>query len=236
MGDEAPLNSLESIGEWVAGVGYKGVQIPTWDARCIDLKKAAESKDYCQEIQGTLKDLGLEITELSTHLQGQLVAVNPAYDVGFDGFAPDNVKNNPEARTAWAVDQMKLAAKASANFGLTAHATFSGALLWHTNDPKRMARMLGAVDGCRPSLADVPLERAAELVDLGTRWCGAVGARQRCCLAHEPQGRAHPAAVALPFVIFREVWHRPRRIIIVGHKPRIELERQPISLKIVRKN
>ncbi|MBT0810443.1 sugar phosphate isomerase/epimerase [Litoribacter ruber] len=135
MGDEAPFNSLENIGRWVAGLGYKGVQIPTWDARCIDLKKAAESKDYCQEIQGVLKELGLEITELSTHLQGQLVAVNPAYNVGFDGFAPDSVKNNPEARTAWAVDQMKLAAKASANFGLTAHATFSGALLWHTIYP-----------------------------------------------------------------------------------------------------
>ncbi|MBS9525834.1 sugar phosphate isomerase/epimerase [Litoribacter alkaliphilus] len=135
MGDEAPFNSLENIGRWVAGLGYKGVQIPTWDARCIDLKKAAESKDYCQEIQGVLKELGLEITELSTHLQGQLVAVNPAYNVVFDGFAPHSVKNNPEARTAWAVDQMKLAAKASANFGLTGHATFSGALLWHTIYP-----------------------------------------------------------------------------------------------------
>lgn len=135
MDDKAPFNNLENIGEWVARLGYKGVQIPTWDARCIDLQKAADSKTYCDELKGKLNEQGLQITELSTHLQGQLVAVNPAYDIGFDGFAPDKVKNDPKARTEWAIDQLKLAAKASANLGLTEHATFSGALLWHTMYP-----------------------------------------------------------------------------------------------------
>ena len=105
MGDEAPFNSLDSITTWVASLGYKGVQIPSWDSRCIDLQKAAESKTYCDEIVGMLAAKGLQITELSTHLQGQLVAVNPAYDLGFDGFAPDSVKGNPKARTDWAVQQ-----------------------------------------------------------------------------------------------------------------------------------
>jgi sugar phosphate isomerase/epimerase len=135
MGDEAPFNSLDSITTWVASLGYKGVQIPSWDARCIDLQKAAESKTYCDEIVGMLAAKGLQITELSTHLQGQLVAVNPAYDLGFDGFAPDSVKGNPKARTEWAVQQLKYAAKASQNLGLNAHATFSGALMWHTVYP-----------------------------------------------------------------------------------------------------
>ncbi|MEL6720998.1 MAG: sugar phosphate isomerase/epimerase family protein [Bacteroidota bacterium] len=135
MGDEAPFNTLENICKWAADLGYKGVQIPTWDDRAIDLKQAAESKTYCDEIQGKLADMGIEITELSTHLQGQLVAVNPAYDVGFDVFAPEEVRNNPKARTEWAVQQLKYAAKASQNFGLKAHATFSGALIWHTMYP-----------------------------------------------------------------------------------------------------
>jgi sugar phosphate isomerase/epimerase len=116
-------------------LGYKGVQIPTWDGRCIDLQKAAESKTYCDELKGMLAAKGLQITELSTHLQGQLVAVNPAYDLGFDSFAPDAVKGNPKARTEWAVQQLKYAAQASHNLGLTAHATFSGALMWHTVYP-----------------------------------------------------------------------------------------------------
>jgi sugar phosphate isomerase/epimerase len=129
-GDSAPFNSLESIADWVAGLGYKGIQIPSWDGRLFDLEKAATSQTYCDEIKGMLADKGLEITELSTHLQGQLVAVHPAFDAQFDGFAPEAVHGNPAARQAWAVQQMKHAAKASANLGLKAHASFSGAFAW----------------------------------------------------------------------------------------------------------
>lgn len=135
LGDEAPFNSLESICKWASSLGYKGVQIPTWDPRCIDLQKAAESKTYADELKGLINSCGLEITELSTHLQGQLVAVNPAYDQLFDGFAPASVHNNSKARTEWAVQQLKYAAQASKNLGLNAHATFSGSLLWHTWHP-----------------------------------------------------------------------------------------------------
>jgi sugar phosphate isomerase/epimerase len=135
MGDEAPFNSLDGITTWAASLGYKGVQIPSWDGRCIDLQKAAESKTYCDELKGMLAAKGLQITELSSHLQGQLVAVNPAYDLGFDSFAPDSVKGNPKARTEWAIQQLKYAAQASKNLGLTAHATFSGSLMWHTVYP-----------------------------------------------------------------------------------------------------
>jgi len=135
LGDSAPFNSLSSICQWAKSLGYAGVQIPTWDARCIDLKKAAESKTYADEIRGTVESAGLQITELSTHLQGQLVAVHPAYDDLFDGFAPESVRKNPTARQAWAVQQLKYAAAASRNLGLNAHATFSGALLWPTLYP-----------------------------------------------------------------------------------------------------
>lgn len=129
-GDEAPFNTLESIAAWAAGLGYQGVQIPSWDARMIDLKRAAESRTYCDEIKGTLAEHGLTLTELSTHLQGQLVAVHPAYDEMFDGFAAPEVRGNPKARQAWAVEQLMLAAKASQNLGLTDHGTFSGSLAW----------------------------------------------------------------------------------------------------------
>ena len=135
MGDTAPFNRLDTICAWAKSLGFVGVQIPAWDARCIDLKKAAESKTYADEIKGIVNAAGMEITELSTHLQGQLVAVNPAYDALFDGFAPEEVRNNPKARTEWAVQQLMYAAKASQNLGLDACATFSGALLWHTMYP-----------------------------------------------------------------------------------------------------
>ncbi|KNH05355.1 Inosose isomerase [Candidatus Burkholderia brachyanthoides] len=71
----------------------------------------------------------MKITELSTHLQGQLVAVHPAYDTLFDGFAAPHVRGHPAVRTEWAVAQLKLAA-ASKWLGLETHVTFSGALAW----------------------------------------------------------------------------------------------------------
>jgi len=135
MGDTAPFNRLDTICAWAKSLGFVGVQIPSWDPRCIDLKKAAESKTYADEIKGIVNAAGMEITELSSHLQGQLVAVNPAYDALFDGFAPEAFRNNPKARTEWAIQQLVYAAKASRNLGLDAHATFSGALLWHTVYP-----------------------------------------------------------------------------------------------------
>src|SRR5215471_3095445 len=128
--DAPPFNSLENISAWAAKLGYRGIQLPSWDERLIDLARAAGSKEYCGELQTTVARHGLQISELSTHLQGQLVAVHPAYDTVFDGFAPERLRSQPKARQAWAVEQLCLAARASANLGLTAHATFSGALAW----------------------------------------------------------------------------------------------------------
>ena len=130
VGDQEPFNSLDNISKWAANLGYKGVQIPSWDKRLFDLSQAAESKSYCEEIKGILNENKIELTELSTHLQGQLVAVHPAYDIPFDGFAHESVRGNPSKRKDWAINQLMMAAKASENLGLTEHATFSGALAW----------------------------------------------------------------------------------------------------------
>ena len=128
--DQPPFNTLESIAAWAADCGFKGIQIPSWEQRLFNLQLAAESQIYCDELRGTLADHGIELTELSTHLQGQLVAVHPAYDEMFDGFAAPEVQGNPVARQQWAVDQMMLAARASRNLGLSDHASFPGALAW----------------------------------------------------------------------------------------------------------
>jgi sugar phosphate isomerase/epimerase len=129
-GDAAPFNNLANMAKWAAGLGYKGIQIPSWDGRLIDVKKAASSKAYCDEIKGIAAGAGVEITELASHLQGQLVAVNPVYDSAFDGFAAPSVRGDSKARTKWAVDQVKATLKASANLGLKAMPTFSGAFVW----------------------------------------------------------------------------------------------------------
>lgn len=133
--DKPPFNSLTDMCKWVSSLGFKGIQIPTWDKRLFDLELAGKSKTYCDEVAGIVAKYGVEITELSTHLQGQLVAVHPCYDQMFDAFAPEQYRSNPQARTEWAINQMYLAAKASANLNLKSHASFSGGFLWQTVYP-----------------------------------------------------------------------------------------------------
>ncbi len=130
LSEDEPFNTLENACRWMAEAGYKGVQMPTENPHYFDLKKVAESQDYADEVKGRCAEYGVEITELATHIQGQLVAVHPAYNELFDGFAPPEVRGNPTARTEWAIEQVKLAAIASRRLGLNAMASFSGALAW----------------------------------------------------------------------------------------------------------
>ncbi|WP_312061590.1 sugar phosphate isomerase/epimerase family protein [Pantoea septica] len=130
IGRQAPFDSLEGLAQWAASLGYKALQIPCNHPAIFDLQRAASSQTYCDEVRGLLQENGLCISELSTHLEGQLVAVHPAHDAAFDNFAPASVRGKREARTAWATEQVTLAAAASQNLGLRAHATFSGSLAW----------------------------------------------------------------------------------------------------------
>jgi sugar phosphate isomerase/epimerase len=203
-GDQAPFNSLASIARWAADLGYLGVQIPSWDGRLFDLEKAAESDAYCDEVKGTLANAGVELTELSTHLQGQLVAVHPAYDAGFDAFAAPAVRGKPQARQEWAVEQMRHAARASCRLGLDAHVTFSGALAWpyfYPWPPRPAGLIETAFDELarrwRPILdafdeqgVDVCYEihPGEDLIDGATfeMFLERVGNHPRCCINYDP--------------------------------------------------
>jgi sugar phosphate isomerase/epimerase len=140
VGNAQPFDSFDAICGWAAGLGYKGVQVPTSDPRFIDLDKAAGSQTYCDEITGVAASHGLVITELSTHLQGQLVAVHPAYNEAFDAFAPPAVRSRPKERQIWAADQMMKAAQASRRLGLAGSVSFTGALVVASNKIKDLDR------------------------------------------------------------------------------------------------
>ncbi len=103
--DQEPFSTLDGIGRWFAGLGFKGVQIPAWDRRVLDLDAAAKSAGYCQDLRGRLADMRLEITELAGYLQGQVLAVHPAYSIGFSGFHPAGLTES--ARTDWAANELK---------------------------------------------------------------------------------------------------------------------------------
>ena len=221
-GDEAPFNSLESITRWAAGHGYTGVQIPTWDGRLFDLKKCAESQTYADEVKGICAESGVEITELSTHLQGQLVAVHPAYDSAFDGFAPPELHGRPTDRQAWAVDQLKLAAKASRKLGLNAHVTFSGALAWPYVYPWPQ-RPAGLIEGAFAELGNrwkpildafdeegcdvcYEIHPGEDIFDGATfeMFLDAVDDHARCNINYDP---SHFLLMALDYLAFIDIYH-----------------------------
>ncbi|MEJ8570131.1 sugar phosphate isomerase/epimerase [Microbaculum marinum] len=221
-GDEPPFNSLDAICEWAASLGYAGIQIPTWDGRLFDLKQASESQAYCEDVAATAAKHGVAITELSTHLQGQLVAVHPAYDEAFDGFAAPEVRGNPGARQEWAVDQLMRAAKASANLGLPVHATFSGALAWPYVYPwpqrpaglvetafdelaKRWMPILNAFDEAGVDLC-YEIHPGEDLHDGATfeMFLERVGNHPRCNILYDP---SHFVLQALDYRAFIDLYH-----------------------------
>ena len=128
MRDEEPYNSMENIGKWVAGLGYKGIQIPAWDERVINLDQAAVSKTYCDDFKGKLQEMGLEPTELAAYLAGQVLAVHPAYEIMFEAFHPPGLKGN--ARTEWATEELKKTIHASVNMGTEVIPVLSGGFAW----------------------------------------------------------------------------------------------------------
>jgi sugar phosphate isomerase/epimerase len=221
-GDAAPFNSFDSITKWSAGLGYKGVQVPTWDGRMIDLDKAANSKTYADEYLGTAKANGVEITELASHLTGHMVAVNPVYDEAFDGFAPPQLKGKPKERASWAADQLKLVAKASRNLGLKASVTFSGALAWPYVYPypqrpaglvemafeelaKRWKPILDVYDECGVDLG-YEIHPGEDLFDGASfeMFLEAVGNHKRCQINYDP---SHFILQHLDYLEFIDIYH-----------------------------
>jgi sugar phosphate isomerase/epimerase len=68
--------------------------------------------------------------EISIYNQHHLTLSIPNTTATKQNFCSITQIGNATARTAWAAQQLRYAAKASQNLGLNAHATFSGALAW----------------------------------------------------------------------------------------------------------
>ena len=221
-GDEPPYNTLDGMAGWAAKKGYAGIQIPTWDRRLFDLQKAATSPAYCDEVKGTAAKHGLVVTELSTHLQGHLVASHPAYGAQLDGFAPPELAGNAKGKAEWATQQLRWAARASRNLGLTAHATFSGALAWPFFYPFPQ-RPAGLIDEAFKELAKrwLPILNAFEEAGVDAcfelhpgedlhdgvtfeRFLAAVGNHKRANILYDP---SHFVLQQLDYVAFLDFYH-----------------------------
>jgi sugar phosphate isomerase/epimerase len=127
--DQAPFNSLDTICRWAASLGYRGVQVPAWEARFIDLKLAAESQAYCDDWRAKLAGYGVQVTELNAALAGQVMGIHPAYEVAFQSFYPPGLDDR--GRVAWATSQLQLTLRAAAKLGTKCVPVLPGGLAWH---------------------------------------------------------------------------------------------------------
>jgi sugar phosphate isomerase/epimerase len=230
VADQPPFDSLENMAGWAAGLGYAALQIPTNEARLFDLETAADSQAYCDDLVGLLDQHGLVVSELSCHLQGQLVAVHPAYDRVFDSFAPEAVRDWPVARQEWAANQVRMAARASRRLGLSAMATFSGSLLWPfiypwPQRPRELVdlgfdelarRWQPLLDACDEEGIDLcfELHPGEDLHDGATfeRFLEAVGGHARANILYDP---SHMLLQQLDYLGFIDRYHERIRMFHV---------------------
>ena len=230
MADETPFNGIEAMSRWAADLGFVGIQVPIGNPAFIDVALAAESQTYCDELKGRVASAGVTITELSTHLEGQLVAVHPAYDDLFDAFAAPAVRGNPTARTAWAVEQVKLALHASARLGLVDQVAFPGALLWPYAYPwpqrpaglveagfselaRRWRPILDTADECGVNIC-FEIHPGEDLHDGVTfeRFLEAVDDHPRCNILYDP---SHLVLQQMDYLGFIDTYHERIRMFHV---------------------
>ncbi len=120
---------LEVMAEKAASWGYEGLELACWGDH-LEVEKAAVDPQYCAKQLGILEKNGLKVWAISNHLAGQLVC-----DLNNDGrtdvFAPEEVHGDPEGQRAWAIEQMKLTARAAKNMGVSVVNGFTGSSIWH---------------------------------------------------------------------------------------------------------
>ncbi len=162
--EKSPFHTLPEIAAWAKNLGYAGIQVPAWeDPRFIDLRKAAESKSYCEDWRGRLDSIGIKPTELNASLAGQVMAIHPAYETAFQAFYPKGL--NDQARVEWASDQLRNTLLASANLGLDTVPTLSGGLAWHLAYPWPQSP-----DGLVEEAMDVLASRWYPLLDIASEY------------------------------------------------------------------
>jgi sugar phosphate isomerase/epimerase len=126
--DEHPFDSIEGLAGWVSSLGYRGLQVPAWDPRCIHLDQAATSRTYCDEYCGRLAEKELVVSELGAFLAGQVLAFHAAYETMFAGFFPEGLDDT--GRIQWATAELEKSLHACVGLGTSVMPVLSGGLAW----------------------------------------------------------------------------------------------------------
>ena len=118
---------FEEICKKASDWGYDGLEIACWGDH-LEVPKAASDPAYVRKKMQLLKKYNLQCWAVGAHLAGQCVGDN--YDQRLDGFAPGGVKGKPDKLRKWAIEEMKLTARAAKNMGCQVVTGFMGSPIW----------------------------------------------------------------------------------------------------------
>lgn len=118
--------SMEEMCRTASEMGYDGIELASWGQ--IDVHRAAVDGDYVNELKGILAKYNLQCKALGSHLVGQ--CVGDLWDPRLDGFAPAELAGKPEEIRAWAIEEMKMIARAAKAMECEVVTGFMGSGVW----------------------------------------------------------------------------------------------------------
>ena len=119
--------SFEDICQKASAWGYDGLELACWGDH-MEVHKAAKDPEYVLKKKATLEKYGLNCWAFGAHLAGQ--CVGDSYDERLDNFAPEEAKGKPDALREWAIEEMKVTARAASKMGIKVVNGFLGSPIW----------------------------------------------------------------------------------------------------------
>ena len=119
---------LEELAAKASQWGYQGLELACWGDH-FEVGKALEEAEYCQNKLDLLEKHGLDCQAISNHLVGQMVLDHN--DARTDGWAPEECNGDANAKTEWAIEEMKRTAQAAQKLGVNVVNGFTGSSIWH---------------------------------------------------------------------------------------------------------
>ncbi|HUZ18211.1 MAG TPA: sugar phosphate isomerase/epimerase [Spirochaetia bacterium] len=119
--------SFEELCKRANSWGYAGLEIACWGGH-LDVHAAATDPAYVKERKALLEKYHLKCWTIGNHLAGQ--CVGDLWDARLDGFAPAELAGKPKEIRSWAIEEMKLTARAARQMGCDVVTGFMGSPIW----------------------------------------------------------------------------------------------------------
>ncbi|MDX9916511.1 MAG: sugar phosphate isomerase/epimerase family protein [Gudongella sp.] len=118
--------SLEELCKMMSDIGYEGLELAAHAH--VDVNKILNDEEYFEWFKSVLDKYNMKVWAIGAHLTGQCVGDN--WDPRLDNFAPPSLSGKPDEIRAWAIEEMKITARAAQKLGVKIVTCFTGSPIW----------------------------------------------------------------------------------------------------------